>query len=178
MRNALSKATHSFEITNIAVTVDYIIAIKLNTSKLIASRLMPNIISKENKFLLDQSKLEELVQTIESLQISLEHLKTDLRDSARQVDFVTSPRFAESDSSAFTEDPECPSSKWGFTVGDKVRITNSVRVGNFVVPNRFRSGTVEFFTSIYVAVNISYRKNGNTVNKIIYRSSKNITHHE
>lgn len=65
-----------------------------------------------------------------------------------------------------------PQSKWGFFVGDIVRIRNSIRIGNIRVPYRYKTGTIVRFTAQNIIVEITYENSGVLTTQEVIRGHK------
>jgi len=65
-----------------------------------------------------------------------------------------------------------PQSEWGFFVGDIVRISNSIQIGNIRVPYRYKTGTIIRFTAQHIVVEITYENSGVLTTQEVIRGHK------
>jgi len=169
---------------------------------LIASNRYYNIISKETKKVSsDQSEIDDLVQAVENLQISIDTVRTRLqRVVQRQQDTET----ADSEASLYSglnntsnsdqthqedvnftfvqdKDPQIaskqaqsPTHKWNYSIGDTVKITNKLKIGGVTISEKYRQGNILYFTDRFIVTNIRYKVFGVWKRKPINREPPNV----
>jgi len=83
---------------------------------------------------------------------------TQLSPSALIVQALIPPQ--QEQTASFPTATPVPKSKWGFFIGDTVRISNAIEIGSIRVPYRFKTGTIACFTAQCIVIGISYEHSG------------------
>jgi len=151
-----------------------------------------NIISKENKKVtLDQSQIDDLLQEIERLQISLNTVRTRIERVAQNQGTPSRVQdSAESSESSNSEeefnfildkDPQIaakqtasPSHKWGYSIGDFIKITNSLKIAGVKISDKNKRGQILYFTNRFIAIDINYKVIGISQRKVVNREPPNV----
>ena len=116
------------------------------------------------------SEIESVISEIESLELSLANSRKRLRTLLTTKTIRRSQSFRSS-----RQDQDHPITRFGYFVGDIVRITNSVKIGPVRIPYKQKSGSVHHFTDHFIFVKINF-KNAEGVfdSTLVSRIPKNV----
>ena len=65
-------------------------------------------------------------------------------------------------------------SKFGFTKGDRVTILNPLVINGYTIPQKYKTGPVENFTTRFVVITIKYKQDKKFYTKPVYREHHNL----
>ena len=115
------------------------------------------------------SEIESIISEIESLELSLANSRKRLRTLLTK----RATRRKQNSTQASSQDP--PISRFGYFVGDIVRIKNSVKIGPVRIPYKQKSGSVHHFTDHFIFVKINFKnEEGLFDSTLVSRKPKNV----
>ena len=71
--------------------------------------------------------------------------------------------------------PSTVSKRFGVKVGDIVRVDNTVKIGNYVVPVEYRYGKVTHFNKRFVFFDLRHKRGDKWYTEKVWRESKNLS---
>ena len=117
------------------------------------------------------SEIESVISEIESQELSLASSKERLRTLLSTV----STRSNQNSRNSLDLDQSFPVTRFGYFVGDIVRITNHLKIGPVRIPYKQKAGTIDHFTDHFIYVKINYKnKEGFSATTLVSRKPKNV----
>ena len=141
-------------------------SIQSNTS----DNSVSDIIDLVNKLELNISQVQETV--LPSLQSDLKKVKKKLyqRTSRTRKKTTKKPPSVKNDFRHISVE-----SKFGYKIGERVTILNTLVIDGYTVPDKYKTGTVVDFTIRFVVISIKYKRNQKFYTKpTVYRTPKYI----
>lgn len=132
------------------------------------------------------SSVSDIVELVDKLELNLHHvqetvipaLQSDLKQLQKKLHRHKSRKHKKKTKEVPTLQNEFKHipvvSKFGYTKGDRVTINNKLVINDYTVPTKYKTGPVADFTSRFVVISITYKREKKFYTKPVYRESKNI----
>ena len=102
--------------------------------------------------------------------------KPDFSKVACKTSLKTKTAIVDSESKHSKQSSVRVESKFGFTIGDRVKVLNIIKSKGFVIPEKYKYGTVTHFNKRFVFFTIQYLKEDQWHSYEAHREPHNLSH--